>query len=132
MNLTHDSKFKLGFCDNPKRLNVAISRAKDLLVIVGNGKLFGSNDPNWAALLAYLPTSSPPSCHLPFYFLFLYIFLTHSRHFKQHNLFKGAPPTWHYTPTVSNRPATTTTTTSTGEMANDDVNADQGWNNDNN
>jgi hypothetical protein len=63
-NLAHDSKFKLGFCDNPKRLNVAISRAKDLLVIVGNGRLFGSNDPNWNSLLTY-----PFLCSL-FSFLF--------------------------------------------------------------
>jgi len=52
-NLGHDSKFKLGFCDNPKRLNVAISRAKELLVIVGNAKLFGSYDPKWNELLTY-------------------------------------------------------------------------------
>lgn len=53
VNLAHDSKFKLGFCDNPKRLNVAISRAKQLLIIVGNGTLFGTYDRYWADLLAY-------------------------------------------------------------------------------
>jgi len=75
-NLAHDTKFKLGFCDNPKRLNVAISRAKDLLIIVGNGKLFGSNDIHWAALLTY---------------------------FKLHNLFKGPIPTWNI-PNISHPP----------------------------
>lgn len=57
INLAHDAKFKLGFCDNPKRLNVAISRAKQLLIIVGNGSLFGTYDPYWAKLLEYLFTS---------------------------------------------------------------------------
>jgi helicase MOV-10 len=69
INLPHDSKFKLGFCDNPKRLNVAISRAKQLLIIIGNGELFGNNDPHWAKLLS---------------------------HFKRHNLFKGDTPKWRY------------------------------------
>jgi len=67
-----DSKFKLGFCDNPKRLNVALSRAKELLVIIGNGTLFGSNDRNWDSLLAF---------------------------FKANNLFKGAVPAWTFKPT---------------------------------
>jgi helicase MOV-10 len=77
VNLAHDSKFKLGFCDNPKRLNVAISRAKELLIIIGNGTLFGSNDPNWHALLTY---------------------------FEQNNLFKGVVPKWKFTPKKTSSP----------------------------
>jgi superfamily I DNA and/or RNA helicase len=53
-NLPEDTKFKLGFCANPKRLNVAISRAQALLIIVGNGNLFGKHDPHWRFLLQYL------------------------------------------------------------------------------
>ena len=37
--LTSDLKHHLGFLGNPKRFNVAISRAKALLVVVGNPHL---------------------------------------------------------------------------------------------
>ena len=34
--LAHDFRHKLGFLRNPKRFNVAITRAKALLIVVGN------------------------------------------------------------------------------------------------
>jgi helicase MOV-10 len=49
-NLVHDDKFKLGFLNNPKRLNVAISRAISQLIIIGNYKIL-SLDPCWKQLL---------------------------------------------------------------------------------
>ncbi len=51
-NLAHDAKFALGFLHNPKRLNVAVSRARALLVIVGNAELL-SIGPNWRQMLQY-------------------------------------------------------------------------------
>jgi len=47
-----DTQYKLGFLSNPKRFNVAITRAKALLIIVGNPHIL-SQDKDWAALLAY-------------------------------------------------------------------------------
>mmetsp|Transcript_6441 Transcript_6441/g.11006 ORF Transcript_6441/g.11006 Transcript_6441/m.11006 type:complete len:260 (-) Transcript_6441:528-1307(-) len=35
-HLAFDAKFRLGFLSNPKRFNVAITRPKELLVVVGN------------------------------------------------------------------------------------------------
>ena len=48
-----DVKFQLGFLTNPKRLNVAISRAQELLVIVGDAVLL-SRDQHWRMLLDYV------------------------------------------------------------------------------
>eukprot|EP00899_Mesostigma_viride_P016727 jgi/Mesvir1/25055/Mv11899-RA.1 len=42
-----DRKFRLGFLHNPKRLNVAISRAQALLVVVGNVHTLRACDPHW-------------------------------------------------------------------------------------
>jgi len=47
-----DTQYKLGFLSNPKRFNVAITRAKALLIIVGNPHIL-SQDQDWAALLAF-------------------------------------------------------------------------------
>jgi hypothetical protein len=52
-HLPVDDKFKLGFCKNFKRLNVAISRAQALLIIIGNGTLFGNHDSHWQWVLQY-------------------------------------------------------------------------------
>ncbi|XP_072398458.1 probable RNA helicase armi isoform X2 [Diabrotica undecimpunctata] len=50
--ITSDLIHNLGFVAHPKRLNVAISRAKSLLLIVGNPKLLCS-DPCWRAVVKY-------------------------------------------------------------------------------
>ncbi|KAM8975149.1 helicase MOV-10 [Pelodytes ibericus] len=47
-----DEDFSLGFLKNPKRLNVAITRAKALLILVGNPIIL-SKDPNWLQFLKY-------------------------------------------------------------------------------
>ncbi|TFK04256.1 putative helicase MOV-10 [Platysternon megacephalum] len=47
-----DEDFKLGFLKNPKRFNVAITRAKALLIIVGNPAVL-SKDPHWNTFLRY-------------------------------------------------------------------------------
>ncbi|NXT59199.1 SDE3 helicase, partial [Pluvianellus socialis] len=47
-----DETFKLGFLKNPKRLNVAITRAKALLIVVGNPAVL-SKDQHWQRFLRY-------------------------------------------------------------------------------
>ena len=47
-----DEKHKLGFLKNPKRFNVSITRAKALLIVVGNPHIL-SQDSNWKALINY-------------------------------------------------------------------------------
>jgi helicase MOV-10 len=61
-----DRKHNLGFLDNPKRFNVAITRAKALLIIVGNPAVL-KHDKHWGALLrlaidkgAYTGVPPPP------------------------------------------------------------------------
>ncbi|XP_005529450.1 PREDICTED: putative helicase MOV-10 [Pseudopodoces humilis] len=50
--LQFDQTFRLGFLKNPKRLNVAITRAKALLIVVGNPIVL-SKDPHWHRFLRY-------------------------------------------------------------------------------
>ncbi|XP_071484918.1 putative helicase MOV-10 [Diadema antillarum] len=47
-----DTDFKLGFLKNPKRFNVAVTRAKSLLIIVGNPFML-SKDENWNLMLEF-------------------------------------------------------------------------------
>uniref|UniRef100_A0A8B9UU17 RNA helicase n=1 Tax=Anas zonorhyncha TaxID=75864 RepID=A0A8B9UU17_9AVES len=47
-----DQTFNLGFLKNPKRLNVALTRAKALLIVVGNPVVL-STDPHWHRFLRY-------------------------------------------------------------------------------
>ncbi|KAJ8922201.1 hypothetical protein NQ315_004138 [Exocentrus adspersus] len=47
-----DMKCRLGFLRNPKRFNVALTRAKALLIVVGNGDVL-KNDKNWLHFLEY-------------------------------------------------------------------------------
>ncbi|CAK9797532.1 Putative helicase mov-10-B.1 [Anthophora plagiata] len=48
----HDGKEHLGFLSNPKRFNVALTRAKNLLIIVGNPSIL-CKDRYWNALWEY-------------------------------------------------------------------------------
>ncbi|CAM8923535.1 unnamed protein product [Rhodiola kirilowii] len=60
-----DQTFSLGFISNPKRFNVAMTRAKSLLVIVGNPHII-CKDTNWNQLLWYCAdNNSYQGCPLP-------------------------------------------------------------------
>ncbi|KAM4047751.1 helicase MOV-10 isoform 2-T2 [Anomaloglossus baeobatrachus] len=47
-----DEDFNLGFLKNPKRFNVSITRAKSLLIMVGNAVIL-RKDPNWCRFLQF-------------------------------------------------------------------------------
>nr|CAB3263913.1 putative helicase mov-10-B.1 [Phallusia mammillata] len=51
-NLVHDKRFHLGFLQNPKRFNVAITRAKALLIVIGNPSIL-CKDHYWRKLLDF-------------------------------------------------------------------------------
>lgn len=60
-----DRTYCLGFLSNPKRFNVAITRAKSLLIIIGNPHII-SKDPNWNKLLwRCADNSSYQGCNPP-------------------------------------------------------------------
>jgi regulator of nonsense transcripts 1 len=48
-----NSKGQLGFVSDPRRMNVALTRAKRGLIVVGNSKTLES-DKHWAIWLAYM------------------------------------------------------------------------------
>lgn len=48
--MQHDLAFNIGLLRNPKRFNVAITRAKALLIIVGNPLVLGT-DPYWREIV---------------------------------------------------------------------------------
>lgn len=50
--VANDVKFTLGFVSAPQRLNVAITRARSLLIIIGNPGLL-SQDPYWKSVLDF-------------------------------------------------------------------------------
>ncbi|XP_027551120.1 helicase MOV-10 isoform X1 [Neopelma chrysocephalum] len=50
--LQFDQTFRLGFLKNPKRLNVALTRAKALLIVVGNPAVL-RQDEHWHRFLTY-------------------------------------------------------------------------------
>ncbi|KAK2851431.1 hypothetical protein Q5P01_007707 [Channa striata] len=51
-NIHIDEKFNLGFVKNEKRFNVAVTRAKALLIVVGNPIVL-SADPSWSRFIQY-------------------------------------------------------------------------------
>ncbi|KAH9930534.1 P-loop containing nucleoside triphosphate hydrolase protein [Epithele typhae] len=51
--LSYDAKFTLGFVSNPRRFNVAVTRAKGLLVVIGDSDVL-SIDPVWRGFLNYV------------------------------------------------------------------------------
>ncbi|NXK13450.1 M10L1 helicase, partial [Herpetotheres cachinnans] len=65
VGLFGDDKYCLGFLSNPKRFNVAITRAKALLIVVGNPHVL-VKDPCFCALLEYsLMNKVYVGCDLP-------------------------------------------------------------------
>jgi len=50
--LDYDNKHKLGFLSNPKRFNVAVTRAQALLIVIGNPKVL-ERDIHWRTLLHF-------------------------------------------------------------------------------
>lgn len=51
--LAHDIKYNLGFVANEKRFNVAVTRAKALLFVIGNPRVLQTDKKNWLPLLRY-------------------------------------------------------------------------------
>ena len=51
--LVHDLKYNLGFVVNEKRFNVAIPRAKALLIVVGNPRVLATEEKNWLPMLRF-------------------------------------------------------------------------------
>jgi superfamily I DNA and/or RNA helicase len=56
--LSHDEKYNLGFVANKKRFNVAVTRAKALLIVIGNPRVLCSDTENWLPLLRYCRDSN--------------------------------------------------------------------------
>lgn len=50
--LKFDNKFHLGFLNNPKRFNVAITRAKALVIVIGNPNLL-QHETYWRTFIQY-------------------------------------------------------------------------------
>ena len=48
----YDARHNLGFLDNPKRFNVAITRACALLIVIGNPAVLAVDKKHWGALQA--------------------------------------------------------------------------------
>ncbi|PIL27838.1 hypothetical protein GSI_10992 [Ganoderma sinense ZZ0214-1] len=55
--LAYDAKFALGFLSNARRFNVAMTRAKALLIVVGDAPIL-SVDPLWRAFMNYIHTNN--------------------------------------------------------------------------
>jgi hypothetical protein len=64
-HLDFDVKYSIGFLANPKRFNVAVTRAQALLIVVGNPRVLAS-DKSWSQFLWYCVDSGAYSgCDLP-------------------------------------------------------------------
>ncbi|XP_055509037.1 LOW QUALITY PROTEIN: RNA helicase Mov10l1-like [Leucoraja erinacea] len=64
-NLSEDKRHILGFLSNPKRFNVAITRAKALLIVVGNPHIL-LKDQCWGTFLEYCVLNNVyVGCNLP-------------------------------------------------------------------
>ncbi|KAH9887301.1 P-loop containing nucleoside triphosphate hydrolase protein [Cubamyces lactineus] len=51
--LSYDAKFTLGFVSNPRRFNVAVTRAQALLIVIGDASVL-SIDPLWRSFMNYI------------------------------------------------------------------------------
>lgn len=51
--LQDDTKYNLGFVANEKRFNVAMTRAKALLIVIGNPQVLASDQKNCLPLLKF-------------------------------------------------------------------------------
>lgn len=51
--LNHDIRYNLGFVAHPKRFNVAITRAKALLIVIGCPSVLALDKDNWLPFLKY-------------------------------------------------------------------------------
>ena len=60
-----DSDHQLGFLRNPKRFNVALTRAKSLMIVVGNPNLL-KLDPHWNEFIQYIYSSGGLTGGIPF------------------------------------------------------------------
>ena len=56
--LQHDLRFNLGFVANEKRFNVAVTRAKALLIVVGNPRVLETDTKNWLPLLRFCKSNN--------------------------------------------------------------------------
>jgi helicase MOV-10 len=56
--LDHDLAFNLGFVANEKRFNVAVTRAKSLLVVIGNPRVLATDEKNWLPFLKFCKENS--------------------------------------------------------------------------
>jgi hypothetical protein len=70
----------VGFWRNPKRFNVAITRAKALLVVVGSPRVLAADD-NWRQLLRHCIARWAACCHMPMTNLLNQELHTHTVHF---------------------------------------------------
>ncbi|KAG8899891.1 hypothetical protein FRB99_006393 [Tulasnella sp. 403] len=56
-NITHDRRFTLGFLTSERRVNVALTRARAMLIVVGNPQLLGV-DNLWKSFISYVHRNS--------------------------------------------------------------------------